>query len=43
MEILLKNDWIIKCSRCGSDVKIVKHVNKCECGARIKILDWHGK
>lgn len=35
-----KDKWILKCSQCKKDVKITQHINKCECGARIKILDY---
>lgn len=33
----------IKCGQCGKDVVLVKHVNKCKCGARIKVLDYYGE
>jgi DNA-directed RNA polymerase subunit RPC12/RpoP len=28
----------VKCGNCGKEVELIKHVNKCECGARIKVL-----
>lgn len=28
----------IKCNECGREVKLKKHINKCECGSRYKIL-----
>lgn len=27
-----------ECGQCGSLVELKKHINKCECGARIKVL-----
>ena len=33
----------VNCSQCGNKVELKKHVNKCECGARIKVLDWYGE
>lgn len=32
--------WTTKCSNCGREVEIMRKVNKCECNARIKILDY---
>lgn len=26
-----------KCGSCGREVELKKHINKCECGARIKV------
>lgn len=37
-----KDEWKVKCGQCGEEVAIVKHVNKCKCGARIKVLDFTG-
>lgn len=31
---------VVKCKECGRDVKLIKHVNKCECGARYKVLNY---
>lgn len=30
----------VKCGKCSKPVKLIKHVNKCECGARIKVLEY---
>jgi len=30
----------VKCGNCGTEVELKKHVNKCECGARIKVLRY---
>lgn len=32
------NGQVVKCSQCKREVKLIKHINKCECGARIKVL-----
>jgi len=37
-----ETEWKVKCSQCGKDVEIKKHINKCKCGARIKILNFKG-
>ncbi|MGM0968578.1 MAG: hypothetical protein ACQEWR_08370 [Bacillota bacterium] len=29
---------IIPCSNCQKDIEIKKHINKCECGLRVKVL-----
>lgn len=29
----------INCSSCNNEVELRSHVNKCECGARIKLLE----
>jgi hypothetical protein len=29
----------VKCPDCNNDVELIKHINKCECGARLKVLD----
>lgn len=31
---------IVNCGNCGKPVKLKKHINKCECGARIKVLRY---
>lgn len=31
---------IVKCGQCGKEVELKKHTNKCECGARIKVLKY---
>lgn len=28
----------MKCPNCKKEIKILKHSNKCKCGARIKVL-----
>lgn len=30
---------VVKCPQCGREVKLIEHINKCECGARIKVLE----
>lgn len=30
----------VKCGNCGKDVALKKHINRCECGARIKVLRY---
>jgi len=34
---------IVKCPECKRDVEIKQKINRCECGVRIKIIDWSGK
>jgi ribosomal protein S27AE len=29
---------IVICPNCKNEVELKKHVNKCQCGARIKVL-----
>jgi hypothetical protein len=29
-----------KCVKCGREVELKKHITKCECGVRIKVLSY---
>lgn len=30
----------VNCGNCGAEVELKKHINKCKCGARIKVLEY---
>lgn len=30
----------VKCGQCGKEVELKTHINKCVCGARIKVLRY---